>query len=272
MKKQTANTFLNTIGLAIILVLSFTQCKKIVEKENSECQLTEKSPNASRTIADIVIPSDANEEMIRIYNDVQNPDYEVAIIDNPNYGMFSSSQQYDIYLGGMTGIEDEISISLNGNIFTPNPSNGQWQVQGLQFKDYIGTNVQVKIKSGEELLKETSIYVPKAHLTPKLGSTNSIDINRTGNTITWEPDLANVSGKIILFYHLYDANDNIIDTDGQMLSEADGSFTLDPIISDANIKKIQYSLISGNTVSTMVNGKKLLFYINTRDHHEYYIN
>ena len=132
-------------------------------------------------------------------------------------------------------------------------------------------NVHVKINSGSTVLTESDIYVPKAHLASKLGEEGGAVIGRTGNNLTWTPDNNNVSGKIILFYHLYsDDGKTELDVDAELLDD-DGSFSLDNIISNTNIKKIGFTLISGNTVSTTCNGKKILFHIDTRDHHNYMI-
>lgn len=267
MKKTT----IITTSLIVMLTSILVYCKKDDKLGNSEIKKTG-NHSANRTIADVEVPEDANEEMIRIFKDVQSPDYEVAIIDNPNYGQFSSTAPgYDILLGGKTNPADKISVELDGTSYSPS-ADGQWLRQNIVFKDYIGKTVNVKIKSDNNLIVEGNIYVPKAHLASKLGTSNSLNINRTGNTITWISDPNNSTGKVILYYQLFDGSGGIITSDATMIDDNAGSFCIDNIISGSNTKSIIFSLITGNTLSCIINTKKLLFYINTRDHHEYFIN
>jgi len=264
-------TILNA-GLICAGLIFNSGCKKEIKSSDSSSTTELGSGyNSSRTIKDVVMPADANAEMIRIYEDLQDPDYEVAIIDNPNYGKFSLNPGYDIILLGKTLPTDNISIVLNDNTFSAT-TDGQWFLQNSSLKSYIGKNVEVKIMQGTSLLVDKTVYVTKAHLASKLGAPAALSIGRTGNTITWASDASNLSGKIILFYQLYDASNVLFDSDAKLLNDSDGSYNLDGTLANTSIARIQFSLISGNTVSTMVNGKKLLFYINTRDHHEYSVN
>lgn len=270
--KQAKITTLILVVIALTTALVNTQCSK---KEKMSSNSTQKQnpnanggdPTAFRTMEDIELPDDASDEMVRIYNDVKNGDYEVAIIANSNFGSFSSSRTEDTYLCGYTQPGDDISITLNGNSFSPD-GNGQWMTLNESWPAYYDKDVNVKIKTGSTLLKEANIHVPAPHKAAKLG--DGMTIERTGNTLTWTADDDNTTGNIILYYYLYDADGAIIDIDGAMI-EDDGSYSLDDILSNTNAKSIYFQLISGNTVSTEINGEGILFYIETVDHHEYSI-
>ena len=120
------------------LVFLLTSCNKENAKNHNGLGTVKSSPSSSnRSIADVVIPENANAEMIRVYNDIQNPDYEIAIIDNPQYGSFGFSPGYNIILSGKTRPSDEISVSLNDDIFSPS-ADGQWFLQNISLKSYIG--------------------------------------------------------------------------------------------------------------------------------------
>lgn len=217
------------------------------------------------------LPENMSAEMTRVYNAIQDADYEVAIIDNPNYGSFSSNPGEDIIMSGMTEPDDNISISLNGILYTP-ATNGQWLRQDIKFKDYIGKNVNVVIKAGNDIVESRDIYVSKAHLVNPLIDENQTGIYRTGNTLSWTPDnSADAQGYVILLYRLYNGDSEIIETDAIAL-EDNGSYNIDALLSNTVVTRIGFELISGNAVAAMINDKKLLFYINTRDHHMYRIN
>ena len=112
--------------------------------------------STARTLQDNILPSDANAEMVKINNDIQNPDFKVAIIDNPNYGKFSLTPMYDIMLSGKTDPGDNASIALNDNVVSQS-LNGQWFLQKISLKSYIGAEVNVKIKQSSTLLAEQNI-------------------------------------------------------------------------------------------------------------------
>lgn len=272
------NSILNKSLLsAMFLVLLSVGCKKQPkEGENNDTVANEKEVNASQssqqTKSTFTIPTDANEETVRIINDITDADYEVGIIDNPNYGLYSYKPEYDIYINGMTRVEDNITIKLNGVEYSGSPVDGQWMSQGMVFRNYIGTNVNVEILSGSTILKQASIYVPKAHLVAKLGDEGTIRINRVGNVISWSPDNASTTGKIVLYYKTYNVDGVLLETTGLIINDASGSYNIDSILANTEVKKIAFTLVSGNAISTMVNGKKLLFQISTRDQHEYLIN
>lgn len=250
------------------MMLFYSQCAKKDVTSITRPGSGKSAGNGSvseRSLEDIDIPDDATPEMIRIYNDVLNPECEIAIIANPNFGSFSSNRVEDTYLCGATDLEDDISVILNDNVFTPDAS-GQWMTLSEAWKDYYDTDVNVEIKSGATTLTNKIIHVPAPHKAAKLG--DGISIERLGNTLTWNADPNNTTDNVILYYYLFDGNGDIIDVDGDMLSD-DGSYSLDGILSNPDAKRIYFQLISGNTVSTQVNGKKLLFYIQSVDHHKY---
>jgi hypothetical protein len=89
--------------------------------------------------------------------------------------------------------------------------------------------------------------------------------------LVWAPDPDNVLGKVILYYTLFDAGGNMLKEDGELIDD-NGSYSIDNIISNPNVKSIYFRLLTGNTTSTLVNGKKLLFSIESYDHHRYEIN
>lgn len=94
------NSILNkSLFSAMFLVLLSVGCKKQPkEGENNDTVANEKEVNASQssqqTKDTFTIPADANEETVRIINDITDADYEVGIIDNPNYGLYSYKPEY----------------------------------------------------------------------------------------------------------------------------------------------------------------------------------
>lgn len=254
--------------LGVSLMISFVSCKKeTVVKE------TEKSTPMS--VMDVINGVGTSlvldGELNRIYQDVLNPDYQLGINDNPNFGQFSSTSEYDIFIGGKT--PENVKVKLNGSEYVPY-GQGSWLKQGIEFKEYFGKNVTVEIFDGNTW-DSHQVYVPKQVLATKLGEPQSQIISRTGNDLHWTPDANSTTGKIALDYTLYD-NDEVGSESGMykrdiLILDDNGTFSLDEILADNNCKKIYFTMVTGNTVSRIINGKKLLFSIASYDHHEYIV-
>ncbi len=215
-----------------------------------------------------------NSEVSRILDDIDNPAYTVAIIDNPNYGKFSSTAGYDVIMSGTS--PQNVTIALNGVVYRPK-EKGQWLQQDERLKQYYGKNVAISIGVGTSK-EDFNIYVPQPALVKKLGEPRSMKIKRTGNELEWTPDLKNPSGKVSLVYELYEQADQDETDDASIMYKSDaillddkGQFKLDEILSDTRCKKIYFRLVSGNTASTQKIDGKLLFHISTYDQHEYII-
>jgi hypothetical protein len=227
--------------------------------------------------ARFAVPEAANSEAKRIYNDMVDNDYTFGIIDNTNYGTYHPDLASHIMFSGKTEPSDDISVELNDETYSPK-TNGQWLKTGIVFKNYIGVTVNVKIKSGSTLLSENDIYVPSGHLASRLTLTSSEDpcknggeINRTGNTLNWTPDPANTSGYVLLKYSLCDIGDHNLDLDAEAVLD-NGSYNIDHLLTNTSVKKIFFSLVSGNTSSAITpTGNKISFCIATFDHHTYYV-
>ena len=267
--KNITKKIVTVLSLAIITAITITACKKskpttpAIEEESLVSSLS------SRLISNFVLPANSNAETKRIFEAVQDPKYSFGIIDNPGYGTFSTkSLQYDILMSGKTPAN--ISITLNGVPYAAK-ANGQWFKQDIELKNYYGKNVAVRVNNNLTF----NMYVPKPALVRKLTTLDgTADINRTGNLLTWTRDPNSKTGKVVLYYELYDNaelgqkgmyNNNIV------LLDDNGSYNLDPIISNVKAKKIYFKMVSGNVVSFLINGEKYLFGIDTRDHHEYNI-
>lgn len=222
---------------------------------------------AAREISSLELPENATEEMIRIFDDIENVDHVVSINANPNFGVYCSSCSSDIYLNGVTKTSDDVSIQINDASYTPD-AEGQFLIYNSSWSGLFGTDVDIEIKSGNTSLLSTTMHVPEKCLVNQLG-TNGI-ISRTGNTLTWESDPYNVAGHVILYYYLFGEDGSIISDDGQLI-EDDGSFSIDDIISNTDVKSIYFQVSTGNTASTMVNSEKFLFMIQSIDHHRYTI-
>ena len=266
---------LSSAVAGLIISLTFSSCSKDAKSTTNGDGKSENPVNvhSQRTLGDYEIPAGSSPELQRIYDDVLDADYEVAIIDNVNFGKSSSTPENDIILSGKTLSSDNISIVLNNTSYSPRSgTDGQWWVQGdNSLRNYIDADVNVRIESAGAVLKDATIHVPKSHVATKLGDARSLTIGRTGNTLRWTPDGANSTGKVILQYFLYSDDENaLIEVDGRLLDD-NGSYNIDDIIAPTSVQKIFFKLISGNTVSANVNGKKLVFYITTMDQHEYFI-
>ncbi len=258
------------IIISSLLAIGVLSCSKEREQQNN---LSQNSSDISLTgIIARALPLGVNSETQRIYEDIQDPKYTVAIIDNPNYGKFSNSPQYDVFIGGKS--KPSVSVKLNNVTYNARP-DGQWLTQGLEFKNYFNKDVSVTIKDGEAIANFV-IHVPKPALVNKLGAAGSLAISRRGNTLTWSADPNNLSGKVALHYTTYNNNaigseEGVIKRDILLLND-NGSFNLDDIISNTAVKKIYFRLVTGNTASVKFAGEKLLFHISSFDHHEYTIN
>jgi hypothetical protein len=253
--KNKLKKIVTGISLELIIVVVFitTACKK--------------DPPVYRLFPNFVLPANSNAETKRIYAAVQNPKYSFGIIDNPGYGTFSTKYpEYDILMSGKTPAN--ISISLNGVPYKAE-ANGQWCRQAIDLKNYYGKNVTLKVNNSQTF----NMYVPKPALVKKIGIPGMAEITRTGNQLTWTKDPNSATGKVVLYYELYD-NSEFGSSKGMyynniVLLDDNGSYNLDPLISDQKAKKIYFKMVSGNAVSFVINGEKYLFVIDTRDHHEY---
>lgn len=266
------NILLILSSFAILTSIIIFSCKKEenLKKTNVQNSLDNSNQNhvGSRDIADLTLPEDATEEMTRVFNDIQNANYVLSITANPNYGIYCSTCLSDTYLNGVTEINDDISLKINSTNYIPD-NNGQFLITNSAWQDLYDSDVDVEIKSGTTTLKSTTMHAPKRCLVNRLG-TNGI-ISRTGNTLNWTPDSNNSVGYVIIYYYLFDSNNEMLENDAELVVD-DGSFSIDNIISDNNVSTIYFQVIRGNTTSTTVNGEKLLFIIESIDHHRYQIN
>lgn len=253
----------NTIFILSTICIFTLSCKKepsnILDSEQPEFSMNE-------AIWDYLLPADFNSTGLRIAEDVISPDYEVSIMDNANFGSFSSNPQEDIYFSGMT--PSDITIKINNETYSPNTS-GQWLNEDIFYKNYYGSRVEVTISNGTSFKKD-SLYIPYPALAPRLSNGFSKEISRTGNSLSWTADANNEAEYVALVYYLYDSNGQLFDGD-MVLIEDDGEFNMDSILSDLNISTIYFKLITGNTLAETFNDKKILFHISSIDHHEYYI-
>lgn len=253
-------TILSIIGLILLMA-----CSKEINN-----QAPEQLPTFSALIANYSLPADANAEVRRIAEAVQSPDYTFGITDNPNYGIFSSTPEYGVFMSGST--PNTIGLQLDG--ISIDQSNGQWLQQGLVFKQFYGKTVEVVITNNGIVQVIDSIYVPEPALTPVLGS--NLHISRSGNVLSWEADQNNPANKISLVYSLYNSAD-IGDISGEikrgvLVIDNNGSYSIDHLLSDLAVKKIYFRLVSGNALAAEIDGNKILFSIKTYDQHIYIVD
>lgn len=242
-------------------------CAKVADKTNNNST----NNSLSSLISGFVLPEDANDEVHRIFSDIQSPDYEVAIIDNPNFGKYSQTPEYDIIMGGAS--DNNISISLNGTEYV-SQTDGQWTKQDISLKNYYNKNVDIVFKQEGNKAQKSTIYVPKPAVFEQLSPIGSQSITRSGNQLKWESDINSTTQKVVLYYQTYSndepGNETGVISKGIELLNDNGSYNIDHLVSNSNVKKIYLKLISGNAFAfTTSNNKKLLFYISTHDHHEY---
>ena len=250
------------ISLTAIVIIG--ACKKEVQTQAQKVL-----PSFSTIISVVVLPPDANEEVKRIAEAVYNPDFTFGLTDNPNYGSFSSTPQYDIFMSGST--PPTIGLKLDGTAI--HQDNGQWLQQSIDFKNYYGKAVDVEITNNSVSVYSGTVYVPKPAKAPLLNA--DLKISRTGNMLTWEVDPDNPANKIALAYSLYSTsglNDMTGEVDrGVLLIDNNGSFNIDALLLNTEVKKIYFRLVSGNAIAVDVDGQKVLFTIKTYDHHIYMI-
>ncbi len=260
------NIMKNLFFISLILTFVFFSCTKSTEKSNDDNSVR----SSEEIIKSFAKPSNLNSETSRIIDDITTPKYTVGVIDNPNYGKFSSTPEADIMISGKTPAN--ISIQIDGDNYSPN-SNGEWLLQSGDFKKYYGKNVNIVISDGDSS-HSFNVYIPKQVLVKQLSATQSNTIQKTGNNLTWVPDGNSLSGKVALFYELYNnedlgSNSGIYKRDILLLDD-NGSYNIDGLI-DNECKRIFFRMISGNTASTYFNDEKLLFFIASYDHHEYIV-
>jgi hypothetical protein len=213
-----------------------------------------------------------NNEILRIYEDIYDHEDNITVVDNPNFGSFSSSPQYDIFIGGSS--QNGVQLKINGTPYEPLPA-GNFLKQSLEFKSYYGTNVNFELSKNGISIENKTIYIPEQALAMKLSDSNSVEINRTGNMLSWNVDQNNLSQKVILHYSLYNnqdfiSNQGLIDSDFKLL-EDNGSFNIDNLISNNQVKRIAFKLVRGNGFSADIEGIKTFINIRSVDHHEYTI-
>lgn len=262
---------MKSIILSMFVLVFLASCSKDITTDGSNNTSSEnKVKSGSELIKSLTPPPGLNDEALRIFNDVQDPDYVIAIIDNPNFGKFSSSPQNDIYIAGRS--ENNVVLNIEDESYTPDV-NGQWLSQSIDFKEYFGKTIEVTLSKEEEVIS-SEIYVTEPILVSKLGDENTNIISRSGNELTWTPDPNNTSGYIALYYKLYNDEDitnlESIYSSDILLLEDNGSFNIDYLLSE-ECRRIYLNIVSGNTVSGQLDGNKYLFQISTNDHHEYIV-
>lgn len=227
--------------------------------------------NESNILREIQNLSGLNAEGQRIQEDILDADYTVAIIDNPNYGRYSATPEYDIMMSGAS--QSGYSISINDDVYSAD-KDGQWLRQSILFKDYLGTDVTIEIESPEGDSFSFERYIPSGSLAAPLAKgSQAHQISRNGNVIHYTTDEANPAEAVALVYRTWETPslgsiDGMVDNNLILLDNS-GSYNIDSLIAEPNVERIDFRLISGNTVSQVINGEKFLFYIATYDHHEY---
>lgn len=250
--------------LMLCLAISLVSCNKETNEKPKSGSLS-----AAEIIQNMKLASNLDPEATRVYNDVLRPKYTVAIIDNPNFGRFSPTPEYDVCISGKS--KNEVRIKVDEVEYAP--YDGQWLKQSIEFKNYYGKTVNIEIKSGAFTMSK-SIYIPKQILVKQLSKPSSLNITRSNNVLRWTPDVNNKNQRVALFYDLYDnaeiGHDGLYKRDILILDD-NGEYNIDHILADKKCKKIYFRMISGNTTSAIINGEKLLFHISSHDHHEYMV-
>ena len=250
--------------LSLVLLSTIISCKKESSDTSTEIQFGQFR---------IGLESPLNDACLNFLNEMANGTYSVGVSDNPNFGNFASSHpESDIFINGKAKPHLKIEVD---NMTYQTDDNGQILTQDINLKRLYGKEVNIKI-SDENTSQTYKIYVPKPALVTKLGQSQSIDINRKGNTLKWTPDPSSPFKKICLYYVPYDnpefgGTNSTPVTAKRVFIDDDGEFSLDEILSNTNIKRINFMLISGNAVAFTSQGVKTVFDIRTSDSHEYVI-
>jgi hypothetical protein len=206
-----------------------------------------------------------------VYDIYSKLDFELSLMSNANYGMLSEeeNENSDFYLLGK--VPEDIIATIGGVEYKPG-QNSQITQYNKEFSHFFGLNYQVSLKDNEKSESFTLQIPPKLTIS-KLGETNSIVIERTGNVFTWEGDNSNNEG-ILIMYNLYDSED--VSTRAKISSDYlitpdDGNFNLDELIADANVKSINLTFIRANIVNFVSHEKNVVWTFRANDHHEYII-
>lgn len=259
----------------LVYIAAVTTLLFSCERDNETVATETNANNEEITVITETARSSKQEEMARVIKDVEDPSYTIAVIDNPNFGVLSEANAHQVIFGG--SLPQGVSIRINGKEYVNGKERegGSILKQGGQYRSLFGKELEVEINAGK-LVKKSTMYIPKPALATKLGEERSLEIPRTGNLLGWEPDEANTTGKVALYYELYESN-VIGDQNGKyktdiILLDNNGRFTLDELINDGRCKKIYFRLVTGNTTSLNLDEKqKILFHISSYDHHEYLI-
>ncbi len=243
----------------LTFVLVLFSCKKevVINQKNS-------------IIASIVLPPDANAEVHRIHNDVININYHLGVVISSMYGLEPKDPNEAPYFSG--GGVDGLNVSINGQLFSG--ASHSWATNIGAFGSYFGATNELIFynNSGDSMYVNRYFPVPQRMNSLTGDIRQSITINRTGNNITWNVDNNWGSNKIALEYYLHESEEGFAYDRGVLVIDNDGSYNIDHLLTDTKCKFVKLIMVSGNTASFIMGGKKHLFDITNYDLHSYYVN
>jgi hypothetical protein len=215
-----------------------------------------------------------NTEATRVAFQLRNADYNLAINATSNYGTYPANLQSAVIFGGFT--QQELNLSINNYTYNA-ADNGGWFRPGAEFSTFYDKDLTIKMWNDNGPSIETVTHFPKLISFKKLGVANDLNINRIGNNLVWEKDIANTTGKVVLSYKCY-SNETLGEIVGQLSTgvivlDDNGSYNIDHLLSNKEIKRVELELGRGNGTSFDDSEKGNTFFnIKSSDFHEYIVN
>ena len=260
----------------IIIVAAFTAlCMLASCKREGPASATDKNKHLK------ALGASSYDEMVQMYTSMN---YEIRLGAKANLGLVPSRDKRYQLTGSIPGTyPNPVSIilptgtyQLNQQVSIDGGSKNQVFVRSGVFDQLYSTNVPVTLLDGRDSYSGV-IYSSPPLVARKLTQGSSIHINRTGNTMTWNADPNNAIG-ILLQYKLYSSSDLTNPASLMQINYINvpdnGSYNIDNLLSDPNVKAIDIGLYRGNAVefTSSSTGKNFVIDIISTDFHIYFIN
>jgi hypothetical protein len=243
--------------IILLLIITFTSCKR-----EGLMETITNSDNVSYSAFKTFVEGEPNDELKRLFNDLNDCENYVNINFNVSKGEIPVRKSYAAVLSGKA--EDGLTVKINSNKYFANNKN--WLKQDEKFMEFYGKTIDYTVYYNGELVSNKEFYSPKILQINNL-NTGSSTINRAGNQLSWIPDVNNLSKKIALF--MRGSNEKgFVDSELKFIDD-DGSYNIDEFLSNKEITALDFNVIRGTGFSLVINGQKTRFSIKSEDVHSY---
>ncbi|MEQ9263126.1 MAG: hypothetical protein RLP14_08200 [Owenweeksia sp.] len=222
-----------------------------------------------------LIGANMTTETQRIYDEMNEADYEFTIISTSNFGMYSEDSPEENYLlGGVT--PETMTVDVNGiHNFDPNLGEDSYLYQGIDFSSLYGNTIDIAgtdyQNSNNDFLE--TFYVPLEIRADNLGENGTNFINEDSPmALGWVPDPNNPTDQVAILYELYvgDLMESEPVEKDVILTADNGSYDLNEIInSNNNVTQIRFTLTRGNSALVSTDIGNVFVNVRSEDHHIY---